>query len=265
MSYLGRSKNRNERTCMIKEFESPLYGTIRTSIVEDQPCFNMKDLCHLFGIKSVHTCRTRVPGEGIKVVPVSTDKDKTNNMYFVTAEYLSSCLFLSTKPEAEGISDWLYRIVLPQLIKFNEYNVEDFHDPLFVVRFMDEFSDLKVKLNIMETNLKLNQPKIKSIDRLLGTNSCIDLDMVHEIIRFKGIRNAELLKILRATHVLNDANIPLQEFCDRKYFRVVEAKAISGANIITSKRTYVYQSGITFIERILKDYEGVKHGREEQR
>ena len=247
---------------MIKEFDNPQYGKVRTSIIEDKPCFSLKDLCHVFRIKSVNDCRSRIPSDGVKIVPVPTQKGASQNMYFVTSDYLSSCLFQSTVPEAEGIGDWLYRIVLPQLSKFNQYQVEDFQDPILAVKFLDEFSDLKVKVSVLETTLKLNEPKIRSIDRLLGSNNCVDLDAVHDVLKFKGLRHADLLKILRTTHVLNDDNVPLQEYCDKRYFRVVEAKAVIGATIVSSQRAYVYQSGITFIERILKEYEVTTHGRE---
>jgi phage antirepressor YoqD-like protein len=108
----------------------------------------------------------------------------------------------------------------------------------------------------------MNTPKIKAIDNLLGTTSCVDLDMVHEVIRFKNIGRDVLLKILRTAHVLDEQNIPFQDFCDKKYFRVVEAKVVSSGTVIKSTKTYVYKGGITFIERILKEYDGNKQRKE---
>ena len=245
---------------MIKEFESTLFGKIRTTVIEDQPCFNLKDLCRLYEIKSASECRSRLNDSGVKSVAVPTDKG-TKDMYFVTADNLAGCLFQSSKIDAEMISDWLYRDVLPQLIKYANYKVEDFQDVNLVVEFLDEFQDMKIKVNVLETTLKMNAPKIKAIDKLLGTSSCVDLDYVHDVIKFKGIQNAELLKVLRAAHVLNDQNQPLQEFCDRKYFRVVQARVIVAGSLITSDRIYVYQSGISFIERLIKEYDGAKHGK----
>jgi prophage antirepressor-like protein len=245
---------------MIQEFENTLYGKIRTSIIDDQPCFNLKDLCRLYEIKSVTECRSRLNDAGVKMASVPSEKG-AQNMFFVTADNLAGCLFQSTKTEAELISDWLYRIVLPQLVKYGSYKVEDFHDPNLVVQFLDEYQDMKIKTNVMETRLKIDEPKIKAMNKLLGTNNCVDLDVVHEVIKFKGIQNAELLKVLRAGHVLNDNNKPLQEFCDMKYFRVVAAKVIVGGSVVTSDRVYVYQSGVSFVERMLKEYDGVKHGK----
>jgi phage antirepressor YoqD-like protein len=160
------------------------------------------------------------------------------------------------------IGDWLYRTVLPQLIRYGIYQIEDFENPDKIIEFLDEFQELKVRANVLETTLKMNTPKIKAIDNLLGTTSCVDLDMVHEVIRFKNIGRDVLLKILRTTHVLDEQNIPFQDFCDKKYFRVVEAKVVSGGTVIKSTKTYVYKGGITFIERILKEYDGNKQRKE---
>lgn len=244
---------------MIKEFDNHQYGKVRASIIDDQPCFNLKDLAHLYGIKNINDCRSRIPSDALKLLEVPSANGTTKKMYFITADYLSSCLFQSTKTEAEGISNWLYRTVLPNLIKMKKYRVDEFKNPDVVLSFLEAFEDLRITHSITETQLKLNEPKIKYIDRLLGTSSCVDLDRVHEVIRYHGLKNTELLKILRAKRILDDSNVPYQEYCDKKYFRVVEAKVISSGSIVTSQRTYVYRSGITFIERIIKDYKGAKN------
>jgi prophage antirepressor-like protein len=246
---------------MIREFEHNAYGKVRATIVDDEPCFNLKDLCRMFEIKSVSEVRTKLNDTSIKLVSVLHDKTH-QNMFFVTADHLSTIFFQSKRKDAEVIGDWLYRTVLPQLIRYGIYQIEDFENPDKVIEFLDEFQELKVRANVLETTLKMNTPKIKSIDNLLGTTSCVDLDMVHEVIRFKNIGRDVLLKILRTSNVLDDQNIPFQDFCDKKHFRVVEAKVVSGGTVIKSTKTYVYKSGISFIERILKEYDGNKQRKE---
>ena len=240
---------------MIRVFENAQYGIVRTTLVENEPCFCLKDVCKMLEIKSVSDCRGRLNESGIRIVNVPNDTSN-KNMLFITSDNLSGCLFQSKRAEAEVICDWLYRIVLPQLRKYNDYKVDDFQDADFVVRFLDEYEDLKIRSNILETTIKINSPKLNSINKLLGTSNCFDLDIVHQVIKYKGISHVELLKILRANHILDQSNIPFQEYCDKKYFRVVEAQAVCGGSIITSKRTYVYQSGITFIEKLVKEYQG---------
>lgn len=239
---------------MIKEFTNADYGAVRTTLIDEQPYFCLVDVARIFGIKNVQNCRTKIPSSDIATVEVDNKKSSEKKM-FVTAKYLSTCLFTSKKAEAEMIFDWLNRVCLPQLLKYYDYQIEDFSDPETVLKFLDEYQDLRIKNTVLETTMKINKPKIMSIDRLLGSSNCIDLDIIHEVLKFQGIRNMELLRILRATHILDENNQPYQEFCDRKYFRVIEAKVVAGGSIVTSNRTYVYKSGIAFIERILKNYE----------
>jgi anti-repressor protein len=245
---------------MIREFKNAAYGTVRTALVDNEPCFCLKDICNMLEIKSVSHCRGKLNETGIKTVSVPNESG-SKNMLFITSDNISGCLFQSKKAEAEVICDWLFRIVLPQLRKYSDYKVDDFQDVDVVVKFLDEYEDLKIRTNILETTIKINSPKLNSINRLLGTSNCYDLDIVHQVIKYKGINNAELLKILRANHILDESNIPYQEYCDKKYFRVVEAQAVCRGNVIVSKRTYVYQNGITFIERLIKEYQGEKRPR----
>lgn len=245
---------------MTQEFDNSLYGKVRTAIIDEEPCFNLKDLCRIYDIKNMNEVRSKLNDSGVKSLSLSNEKG-TQKTVFITADNLANLFFQSTKDEAEMISDWLYRIVLPQLIKYGTWRVEDLRDPAKAIEVLEAFQDTKVRATILETTMKLNSPKIKMIDQLLGSSSCIDLDMLHEVIKFKDVQKSDLFKILRAVHVLNDNNLPLQEYCDKKYFRVVEAKVIAGGSIRKSIRTYVYQSGIALIERLLKEYEGNKHGK----
>jgi len=243
---------------MIKEFSNAEYGVIRTSFVEDQPYFCLVDIARLLDIKNVQECRTKIPANEIKTIEVPDEKGKAKRL-FISANNISTCMFASKKAEAQMINDWLYRIVLPQLLKFGDYQVDDFHDPNVVIKFLDEYQDIKVRNSVLETDKKINEPKLKYINKLLGSSQCVDLDIAHDVLKFKGIGSMELFKILRATHILDDRNQPFQEYCDRKYFRVVETKSVAGGTILISTRTYVYKSGITFIERILSEYEVTKN------
>ena len=144
---------------MIKEFHNNRYGKVRTAIIDDQPCFNLKDLTHIYGIKNINDFRSRIPSNAVKTLEVKDSNGASKNKYFIIADYLSSCMFQSTKTEAEAISDWLYRTVLPNLIKYQKYNVDEFKDPDVALKFLEDFEDLRVRHSVVETQLKLNAPK----------------------------------------------------------------------------------------------------------
>ncbi len=239
---------------MVREFRHAEYGVIRVTIIKNQPYFCLVDLGRILDIQNVTNCRTKIPAEEIISVKVKKAKNCRSKL-FISAKQISTCIFQSKKVEAEEINDWLLRIVLPEVIKYRNYNIDEYNDPNKLIKFLDEYQELLVKNRILETDIKLNKPKLIYINKLLGTKNWVDLDSVHSVIKYKGIKNMELLKILRAVHVLDENNIPYQEYCDRKYFRVVEAKAVTCGSVITTVRTFVYKSGITFIEKILTEFE----------
>lgn len=239
---------------MIKEFVNAQYGVMKTTLKDERPYFCLKDLGNLLDIKNVNEIRSKIPSTDIATVNVDPANSKKGQL-FISAEHLGICLFSSKKPEAEIINDWIYRTVLPQVLKYGEYAVDDFKDPEVVVKFLDEYQDLKIRNNVLETTRRLDQKKIEYINKLLGTENCIDLELVHMVIKYQGIKPPELFRILRLRHVINDANHPYQEFCDRKLFRKVETRSSWGGQTLVCTRTYVYKSGISFIERILKEHE----------
>ncbi|MDX9797529.1 MAG: BRO family protein [Bacteroidales bacterium] len=243
---------------MIREFKNADYGVVNATTIDEQPYFCLVDIARILDIKNAKDCRTGIPSSDVETLEVKTGST-TSKRIFINAKHISTCLFKSKNAKAQQINDWLYRIVIPQLMKQFDYDLESFNDPETVIQFLDEFQDLKIRNVILETDKKLNAPRLNLINKLLGSKSCVDLDRVTQVIRFHHLSNTDLYKILRSSHVLDDNNVPYQEFCDRKYFRVVESKVVSGGEIIRQQRTYVYKSGVSFIEKILTEYEVRNH------
>lgn len=243
---------------MIREFENAKYGVVKATTIDEHPYFCLIDIARILDIKNAKDCRVGIPSSDVKTLEVKQGKTKIKRI-FINAKHISRCIFKSKNTNAQQINDWLYRVVIPHLIKQLAYDVESFNDPETVIQFLDELQDLKIRNTVLETNKKLNAPRLNLINKLLGSKSCVDLDMVTKVIKFRYLTNTDLYKILRSNHVLDDNNVPYQEFCDRKYFRVVESKVVSGGEIIRQQRTYVYKSGISFIEKILTEYEVKKH------
>lgn len=113
----------------------------------------------------------------------------------------------------------------------------------------------------MQTTLKVNEPKTKMVDALMETKNRYDLSNVHEMLKFRGIKYTQLLRILRSYNILDKENMPRTQYIDKRYFRVVEAKASHETKIITVKRVYVYQSGINFIEKLMRQYESERYAK----
>ena len=241
---------------MIKEFTRADFGTIRVSLIDDEPCFCLEDLCKILKIRSVPKCREKLNQGGVKLADVTDSEGKVKRKLFVTADNVSTVIFQSTRKEADDVNDWIFRLILPQAKLYVKYSVEDLKDPDIAIKLLDEYENIGIRVSVLESEKRINEPKITSMDILFGSRNCVDIDIVHELLRIDGIKNTRLLKILRLKGVLGDDNIAKQEYCDKHFFRVVEAKAIEKGKVIISKHTFVYKSGISFIERILNEFKG---------
>lgn len=245
---------------MLKEFTNAQFWSVRTAIIQEVPCFCLKDICKILDIRNVSECRGKLNEEGFHSKEVMSGSCQTK-MLFITAENLSGCLFQSKKADAEFICDWLYRIVLSQFNSYANRHVDEYLEPDKVVQLLDNVDDLKMRNEVLEMNQKLNEPKLRAMDKLFGSTHGVDLDAITLVIKYRNVNPTKRMKILRGHHVLDEKYRPYREYCDRKYFRIVEAKSIVGNNCLSLHRTFVYASGIMFIEKILRNYDGGRHAR----
>lgn len=238
---------------MITEFEHKRYGKVHAAIIDEKPYLNYKEVTTMFGIKNSRDLRPKLNGDYFKELKEEKD-GKQIVIYYLSFDSLIKVFYNSKYKEAGDVLDWLYREVLLKLEKLKTYNIKELKKDVNFVKLLDEFDDLKVKNNVLETTIKLNQTKLKMFDDLMGTKNAVDIDKVLDVIKYRKIERSQFYKILRDKGILNSDNIPTQEYLDKMMFRVVETKVVVKGQTIIQRRTFVFKSGITFIERILKNY-----------
>ena len=100
------------------------------------------------------------------------------------------------------------------------------------------------------------KPKVEFYDDVAGSKDAIEMAEVSKVLGVKGMGRNNLFQFLREQQILQSNNQPYQTYVDRGYFRVVEQKYIkpNGDTAINIK-TLVYQRGVDFIRKKLKDQE----------
>jgi hypothetical protein len=88
------------------------------------------------------------------------------------------------------------------------------------------------------------------MDKRFDSSECIDLDMIFEVIKYPELKLTEVYKFLRYFQVVDSNNVPYQQYCDKKYYRIVEAKVVPNCALTTTQRTYLYKSGIAILKLI---------------
>lgn len=237
---------------MITEFKSAKYGKIRTTTVNEIPYICMTDMTKMLGITNSHLVRNIIPDRDI--ISIEVGAKKKGKRLFVKSDHVTLCVHKSKLENAEMIGEWIYKSVLPRLLNLDK-ELHKLKDPNKVVEILEELNDLRVRNAILESETKLSKPKLNFINKLIGSSECIDLDMIIDVVKYPGLKLTEVYKILRYFQVVDSNNVPYQEYCDKKYFRIVEAKTVCNGALTTTQRTYVYKSGIAFIERLLRKYE----------
>lgn len=104
------------------------------------------------------------------------------------------------------------------------------------------------------------KPKADFYDDVAGSKDSIEMGHVAKVLNIKGYGRNKLFQFLREHKVLDRSNIPYQQYVDRGYFRVLEQKyTTSKGETKINIKTLVFQKGIDFIRKLIKDEEIVRY------
>ena len=71
-----------------------------------------------------------------------------------------------------------------------------------------------------------------------------------------------ILSILRTKNILDECNLPYQEYVDKGWFRVdTHTYQKKDSGIVKNIRVFVYKVGINNIKKLMKEYAGEKNGK----
>ena len=241
-------------------FESGTMGSLRTTIDEyGRPVFCLKDACNILDIKNASDTRKRLKNSGVVRICISKD-GKYNNYLYVTESNLYRLIFQSKKEEAQQFMDWITEDVLPSIRKSGRYDVNAITSSSeTALSFLESYNEFQTRIAILEKNERETKEARTYVKRALDSNVLKDLFDVAEIIGIPGIATGDILKILRSNGVLDDSNIPYQEFVDRGWFRIdTHSYQDKTAGTVTHKRVFCYKIAINQIRKMLDKYAGGK-------
>lgn len=110
------------------------------------------------------------------------------------------------------------------------------------------------RIEKLEEQAKLNAPKVDFYDDVTGSDTTAEIGTVAKVLNFKSVGRNTLFDILRRQGILQRDNMPFQTYVDRGYFRVVESKwNAPNGDVKVNYKTVVYQKGIEYISKVLRD------------
>lgn len=161
--------------------------------------------------------------------------------YWITIEMAKHLCMMSRTTKAHEIREYFIKIE------------QAWNTPEMIMKRALEIADKRAE----EATKKLldNKHKIEFYEDVAGSDSTAEIGTVAKILGFKNVGRNILFDILRKQGILQSNNIPYQKYVDNGYFRVIESKwndYISG-DVKISFKTVVYQKGIEYIAKILRD------------
>ena len=160
--------------------------------------------------------------------------------YWITIEMAKHLCMMSRTVKAHEIRDYFIKIE------------QAWNTPEMIMKRALEFANKRAE----EATQKLldNKYKIDFYDDVAGSDTTAEIATVAKVLNFKNIGRNTLFDILRKQGILQKDNMPFQIYVDRGYFRVVESKwNTPNGDVKVNYKTVVYQKGINFISKLLKE------------
>ena len=134
-----------------------------------------------------------------------------------------------------------------ELYKYIQQNIEN----------ADE-DQLKRTINLLKKELILRDQKLKTWNRITDSDNWIDMSEVAKTLhtkhkKYKKYGRNLIFSFLRDAGILRQNNQPMQHYCDREYFKVIEVEKDFGYETKIIPKTMISPKGIDFIRRLLDE------------
>ena len=254
----------NNENNKVSLFENDTLGSLRTTIDDyGRPVFCLKDACTILDIKNPSDAKKRLKSSGVIRITKLDSNGKFNNYLYVTESNLYKLIFQSRKEEAQQFVDWVTEVILPQIRKYGRYDLKSITESNeTAMAFLDSYNEFQTRIAILERNEQETKEARTYVKRALDSNVLKDLYDVPALLNIPGIGITEVLKVLRDNSVIDESNMPYQEYVDKGWFRVdTHSYVDKTAGTVIHKRVFCYKVAINQIRKMLDKMAGGKNER----
>lgn len=178
----------------LRIFENKEFGQVRTSIINDEPYFNLNDVCRVLDINNPSQAKTRLNRDGVISNEVIDNIGRKQQANFINESNLYKLIFQSRKPEAERFADWVTSEVLPTIRKHGAYMTETviertLTDPDYLIQLATTLKEEKQKRLEAEETIKRNRPKVLFSDSCEVAENSILIGEFAKRLKQNGLPN----------------------------------------------------------------------------
>lgn len=202
---------------------------VRTVQLNNQPYFNLKDVCEILELSNSRKVVERLNEKGVTTSDTLTNGG-TQKMTYINESNLYKTIFQSRKEEAEQFTEWVTSEVLPAIRKNGAYLTDEkaydiTHNPQSLADLLLQAGEQLKQKEIIIQEMK---PKALFADAVATADTSILIGDLAKLIKQNGhdIGQKRLFEWLRSHDYLikggNSKNMPTQRSMELKLFEVKE-------------------------------------------
>ena len=242
----------------LKLFQSPIFGKVRTVVINGQVMFAATDVAKCLGYANPQKAvRDHCKSAGVNEMDTPTNGG-IQKVKFITKGNIIRLVASSELPQAEEVESWIFDEVIPTVLETGGYIVTKQDDTpeeimaraLIVAQETIKRKEERLK-QLEEKNAKL-QPKADFAEAAFKAEGKVDIGQAAKILNLGFGRNTLFGKLRDAGIFFKDRNEPKQKYIDAGYFEMTLLPPIRRDNHpdILCQKVFCKPKGLAYINHL---------------
>ena len=242
----------------LKLFQSPIFGKVRTVVINGQVMFAATDVAKCLGYANPQKAvRDHCKSAGVNEMDTPTNGG-IQKVKFTTKGNIIRLVASSELPQAEEVESWIFDEVIPTVLETGGYIATKQDDTpeeimaraLIVAQETIKRKEERLK-QLEEKNAKL-QPKAEFAEAAFKAEGKVDIGQAAKILNLGYGRNTLFGKLRDAGIFFKDRNEPKQKYIDAGYFEMTLLPPIRRDNHpdILCQKVFCKPKGLAYINHL---------------
>lgn len=215
-------------------FNHEEFGTIRTTVINEEPWFVGKDVAVVLGYKdTVNALKAHVDADDKGGCQIATPSGN-QNMTVINESGLYSLVLSSKLPGAKKFKRWVTSEVLPSIRKHGAYMTAEtiekvLLNPDTIIKLATDLKEEQQKRKLLEAKVEEDKPKVLFAEAVSTAKTSILVGELAKLLKQNGVDIGQnrLFQWMRQNGYLvrrqgNDFNMPTQKSMDMGLFEIKE-------------------------------------------
>lgn len=248
----------------LKLFQSPIFGQVRTIVVNGQVLFAATDVARCLGYSNPQKAiRDHCKSAGVNEMDTPTNGG-IQKVKFITKGNVVRLVASSELPQAEKVESWIFDEVIPSVLETGGYiatKTDDTPEEIMaraltiaqatLEKREERLKQLEADNQQKDAKIAKLQPKADFADAAFITDDKVDIGMAAKILKLGFGRNTLFQKLRQVGVFFSNRNEPKQRFANAGYFEMKEKfiERNSHPGFVVTK-ILVTQKGLAYINHL---------------